>query len=244
MNVPQPPQTPGATLHFTEADVMLLTKRMRQAAYILVVLGLVLLFRWIKIPRDYLYLFDVAREVNFWTWLNVAYMLFAAQALALGAWLRRRKGMPATGLALASLALILLSMDDFMSFHEKLDPLGESLGGGSGFLQFAWVIPGSVIALIVIGIFVNALRSTARDVQRDLMMGVAFFFGGALGMEMISGAWLSAFGHHRPYTLLYHIEETFEALGIIFIARAALKDILRVSAAAPPRAPGGVMSSV
>lgn len=204
---------------------------MRQVAYVLCVISMVILFRWIKIPREHIYLFDVAHEVNFWTWLNVAYMLFAAQLLCLCAWLRRRAALPAVGFLLAALALMLLSMDDFMSFHEKLDPLGEALGGGSGLLRFAWVIPGSLAALVIVAVFIVAFRSATGPVRKDILTGIALFFGGALGVEMLSGAWLSEFGHRRPYTLLYHLEEALEAVGIVFVARGALRDMLHLGQA-------------
>jgi hypothetical protein len=55
------------------------------------------------------------------------------------------------------------------------------------------------------------------------------FFGGAFGLEMLSGAVLSAYGHQSLYTILYHIEELFEAVGIIFIFSAGLKDLLQQS---------------
>lgn len=201
---------------------------MRQFAYVLTLASMVILFRWIKIPRDQIYLFDVAHEVNFWTWMNVAYMLFAAQVIWLSTWLRRVLHLPWVGWALAGLALALLSLDDFISIRECLEPLGESLGGGSGLLQFAWVIPGFVAAVLVITVFVSAMRSAAPAVRRDFALGAAFFFGGVLGMEMISGAVLSEFGHRRPYTLLYQIEELFEAVGMTLIARAGLKDVIRM----------------
>ena len=46
---------------------------------------------------------------------------------------------------------------------------------------------------------------------------------------MLSGAVLSAYGHQSLYTILYHIEELFEAVGIIFILSAGLKGLLQQS---------------
>ncbi|ABD54944.1 hypothetical protein Jann_2027 [Jannaschia sp. CCS1] len=226
------PHTRKASIELTTDNTQLLAKRMRQTAYVFAIISLIIQFRWIIIPRDYLYLVDVASEVNFWTWLNVTYMLFAAQVLALSAWLRSRKKLPAVGLGFASLALVLLSMDDFMSFHERLGPLGVELGGGDGFFKFAWVIPGSIAALIILMVFLNAARSTEPSVRRDTLTGVALLFGGAIGVEMVSGAVLAEIGYRRLYILLYHFEEILEAVGIVFIARAGLRDILSVSS--PP----------
>ncbi|KIN70906.1 Multidrug resistance protein (Efflux pump/antiporter) [Sulfitobacter noctilucae] len=221
-------------LQITDETANLLAKRMRQVAYVLLVLSMIILFRWIKIPRAHIPLFDVASEVNFWTWLNVSYMLFAAYMMGLSALVRRYSGAPFWGWVLAGAAVLFLSLDDFISIHERFGALGQALGGGSGLLHFAWVIPGIIAAAGLVLIFWTAMRSAAPVVRRDFALGLALFFGGAVGLEMVSGWVLSNFGHRRPYTLLYHLEEMCEAAGIILIGRAALKDLIRGASGAPP----------
>ena len=200
---------------------------MQAFAGLLVCVSAVAMFGWIPVLGENKYNFDVASEVNAWTWMNVAYMLFAAQMFGLGAWIRRQNQSPALVWALVAIALALLSLDDMISLHERFGALGRTLGGGQGVLHFAWLVPGFIAMAIILAIFFIALRSAARIVRMEILIGVLLFFGGAVGFEMISGAVLSKYGHQDTYTLLYHIEEMMEAIGMTFILSAGLKDIIR-----------------
>ena len=112
-----------------------------------------------------------------------------------------------------------------ISIHERFEPIGLLMGGGSGLFHFSWVIPGIGAAIICGMVFWSAMRTADGAVRRSFLLGGAFFFGGALGLEMISGAVLDQYGHLRPYTILYHIEEIFEAVGMVFIFGAGLRDV-------------------
>lgn len=218
-------------LHLTEQDVNKFSKRLRWLAYFWAFVSFVIVARWVKISRQDIYMFDVAWEGNIWTWLNVAYMVLSAGALYLAALARKQNGLQYRAWFVTALGVLLLSLDDMVSIHERLGGLGQDMGGGDGFLHFAWVIPGMMAAALLIGVFSLAIRSADLSVRRDFILGIVCFFGGALVLEMVTGAVLSAYGHHKPYTVLYHIEEIFEAVGVIFILSAGLKDVIRQSTA-------------
>ncbi len=171
-------------------------------------------------------MFDVAWEGNIWTWMNVTFMVLSAVSLYFAALVRKQNGVQYRAWSATAIGVLLLSLDDMVSIHERLDGLGHDMGGGDGFLHFAWVIPGMIAAALLIVVFGLAIRSADWSVRRDFILGIVFFFGGALVLEMITGAVLSSYGHHKPYTVLYHIEEIFEAVGVIFILSAALKDVI------------------
>ncbi|MFG6574161.1 hypothetical protein ACGYLO_21600, partial [Sulfitobacter sp. 1A13353] len=192
-------------------------------------LSLVVVMRWVKISPDNIYMFDVASEHNIWTWMNVVYMILAASVLYMNARVRKQNGAVSTGWFLTAAGVLLLSLDDMISIHERLEVLGRDMGGGSGFLHFAWVVPGMIVAAILLLVFVLTIRSATASARRSFILGIVLFFGGAFGLEMLSGAVLSAYGHQSLYTILYHIEELFEAVGIIFIFSAGLKDLLQQS---------------
>lgn len=90
-----------------------------------------------------------------------------------------------------------------------------------------------IVGALLIGVFGLAIRSADAPVRRDFILGIVFFFGGALVLEMMTGAVLSTYGHYKPYTALYHIEEICEAVGVIFILSAALKDVICQSSRKP-----------
>jgi|TARA_R100001440_G_scaffold11088_7_gene19900 succinate-acetate transporter protein len=185
--------------------------------------------RWVKISRGDIYMFDVAAEHNIWTWMNVVYMILAASAFYINARVRKQNGAVSTGWFLAAAGVFLLSLDDMIGIHERLEVLGRDMGGGNGFLHFAWIVPGMIAAAILLMVFALTIRSATASARRSFILGIVLFFGGAFGLEMLGGAVLSAYGHQSLYTILYHIEELFEAVGIVFILSAGLKDLLQQS---------------
>ena len=212
-----------------DREIDALGKYLRGFASFWTFLSLVVVMRWVKISRDNIYMFDVASEHNIWTWMNVVYMILAASVLYMNARVRKQNGAVSTGWFLTAAGVLLLSLDDMISIHERLEVLGRDMGGGSGFLHFAWVIPGMIVAAILLLVFVLTIRSATASARRSFILGIVLFFGGAFGLEMLSGAVLSAYGHQSLYTILYHIEELFEAVGIIFIFSAGLKGLLQQS---------------
>jgi hypothetical protein len=54
------------------------------------------------------------------------------------------------------------------------------------------------------------------------MLAGAGYVGGALGMEMIGGAYASAYGYDAYYPVLTIVEETLEMLGILLFLHALL----------------------
>ncbi|MFG6535271.1 hypothetical protein ACGYK5_15680 [Sulfitobacter sp. 1A16787] len=220
-------------IHLTEQGVDKFSKRLRWFAYFWAFVSFVVAVRWLKISRQDIYMFDVAGEGNIWTWMNVTYMVLAAGALYLAALVRKQNGVQYRAWFVTAVGVLLLSLDDMVGIHERLEGLGHNMGGGDGFLHFAWVIPGMIVGALLIGVFGLAIRSADAPVRRDFILGIVFFFGGALVLEMMTGAVLSGYGHYKPYTALYHIEEFCEAVGVIFILSAALKDVICQSSRKP-----------
>lgn len=202
-------------------------KFLRRIAYFWTAISFIIVQRWVKISREDVYLLDVASESNIWTWLNVVYMVLAAASLYATAYMRRQNGAVFKGWGLTATAILLLSLDDMISIHERLEVVGLTMGGGSGFLHFAWVIPGMIVAAVLLAIFTLTIQSASASARRGFALGIAMFFGGAFGLEMVSGAILSSYGPYGFYAAFYHVEELLEAVGMVFILCAALKELSR-----------------
>lgn len=169
---------------------------------------------------------DPAAEGNVWTWANVAVLVLGAGGFGLRAYhVWRARGAHWLGWALCALLLLALSLDDAASFHEKLGALGRSMGGGQGWFHFAWVVPGMLIALAYAAALGLHARRIGRAPRWCLLGGTASLFAGAIGFEMISGAYLAAAGHTDTYTYLYHVEEMLEAIGASLFLVAPLVDL-------------------
>ena len=169
---------------------------------------------------------DTASEGNVWTWGNVLVLIVGGVlhlSRGAAAWRARRRG--ALAWSATGAALLALSLDDLAGFHEALGSLGQRLGGGEGMLHFAWVVPGAALAAgfcLLIGL---SARSMGRRPALYLLTGAGTLVAGALGLEMLSGAYLSGGGSNVRYALIYHAEEAVEALGAALLLAAAPADL-------------------
>lgn len=206
------------------------------AAFALVMLGfaalafasLVAISGFVPPMRLLLKFFDVASEANLWTWANVAVLLSAAHVHLLAAYARWWRHAPGVaGWALTALLMAGLSLDDLAGLHERLEPLGEALGGGSGLTHFAWLVPGSAIALATLALFAVLVRNVEGRARLYLLAGILVFFAGAVGMEAVGGYALSQLGSgvNVTYVLLFHVEEMLEATGAALLLSAGLADL-------------------
>ncbi|WP_099865286.1 hypothetical protein [Pararhizobium haloflavum] len=171
-------------------------------------------------------LFDAASEANIWTWYSVTVLTGAGYTHLIAAytrWHRRRRDV---GIWLTmSVIIFAMSLDDFAGIHERLEPVGEQLGGGEGALHFAWVVPGLLIAAVITLAFFFAWRRLPALPRTYLALGIGLFFAGAIGLELIGGYVLDTSGYGVSYVLLYHLEEGLEALGSTLLLAAGIADL-------------------
>ena len=113
-----------------------------------------------------------------------------------------------------SIIFVYISLDEFLSLHERnIDQLRAALHT-SGFFYFAWVIPGAICVLICLLLFLGFL------------IAGTIFVSGALGMEMVDGYYASLYSQENIiYKLLTTIEEFLEMLGIVVFIYALLSYI-------------------
>lgn len=170
--------------------------------------------------------FDVAREQNLPTWVNVCLLALAGAiagvVAALAGAARDRSAIPWAVFALTCLAL---SLDDMTALHERLDAVGRGLGGGSGLTYAAWVIPGLVVAVLVVLAVVVLVRRTSRPTRRLLVAGLSCLLVGAFGLESLGNAVLESEGFGRSYAWFVAAEELLETLGAVLLLAGALSGV-------------------
>jgi hypothetical protein len=117
--------------------------------------------------------------------------------------------------AVLSVAFALLSFDEFASIHEQAtDPLREQLGISGGPLFFAWVIPGAALVALFGIALLRFLGHLPKPTRRRLLTAGILFVSGAIGFEMIGGAYKAAYGPlNMGYVLIVTAEETLEMVG-------------------------------
>lgn len=126
-----------------------------------------------------------------------------------------------------SIIFLYLSLEELISIHERMiEPLRTALST-SGFLYFAWVIPGAAFVLICLLAFLQFLTHLSAKTRRLFLIAGTLFVGGALGMEMVGGYhWYHYGGQNTMYDILVvTIEEFLEMLGIVVFIYALLSYI-------------------
>ena len=167
----------------------------------------------------------------------VSTMLLAGVAVGLGtaAALVRASGGRSWPLWLPAGVAAFLSLDELASLHEQLALLADLAGVGGG-LNFTWVVPGVLVALVVGVVLLLAARRLSRQLRLRLVVAGAVYLFGAVVVETASSPLFTptpegvaeAPAQSVAYVLLNVVEEGLEMVGALLALRAALS-LLRLA---------------
>lgn len=169
-------------------------------------------------------LFSLSEEANVPTWYSSMLLFACAVALAaIASSVRASGGRMVKQWAVLAAVFGYMSLDETAQIHERLNSL-HALSGLRGVFYFGWIIPASVVVLLV-GVaylpFVFHLPTASR--RRFIVAGV-IYVGGALVMEMPLGAWATRHGEDNlGYALIDAVEETMEMVGASLFLVALLR---------------------
>lgn len=161
--------------------------------------------------------FDVDREQSLPTLFSIFLHLAASLSAAMVAWTLRQQVLPQVRAWLMVSAVFVLTMiDEQVGNHEKLiQPLRARFDASGGF-HYAWVIVGIPVAGLLTLIFLRPVLALPRDIRKLVVLSAALFLGGALGAEMLGGAYVSAGNslHSLGMEPFLHLEEGLEMVGL------------------------------
>jgi hypothetical protein len=170
------------------------------------------------------FLFSLGAETNIPTFYATFSLLLTALLLAVVGFSHQRDSTfgRAYWLVLAGIFLF-LSMDEMLSFHERMiDPL-RNLIGSSGLFLYAWVIPYGIAVGILGGAYTRFLLSLPRRTALLFFLAGGLFVTGAIGFEMFGGWHMERYGSANPwYVAIQTIEEVLEMVGILIFIYALL----------------------
>lgn len=172
-------------------------------------------------------LFNIDKEQNIPTLYSWSALLFCAMLLATIAQVKKAtRGQYVNHWRILAVIFAYLSIDEALSLHEKfIEPLRTSLNTG-GILYYAWVIPGAIFAIAVFLGFLKFINALPTKTKRLFLTAGAVFIGGALGMELLSGAYANLYTENNFVTaILTSIEEFMEMIGIVIFIYALLSYI-------------------
>jgi len=157
--------------------------------------------------------FSFDNEWNVPTWFSLLLLLQAS----LFCFISRRREPVSFFWGLLTLVFLVLSVDEMFSFHERLvEPIRDWLGV-SGFLYFAWIIPGSLFVLILAALGIGWIRTLPARTRRGFLIAAGTYLSGVLLLESLGG-WYFSDNPARldsVYWLISTVEESLEMLGLI-----------------------------
>ncbi|MGD9797785.1 MAG: hypothetical protein AB7H43_02955 [Acidimicrobiia bacterium] len=174
----------------------------------------------------------MAVERNPFTWFESA--LFAMTAGL--AWLVGRVERSGTWNLVAAV-LLLLSIDEVATIHEHLGFIPGTPDIGSR----TWIGAGLVLVGLVAARLLPWVLGLPRQLRVAFLLSGTTFVTGAIGFEWLAGSWLESHGDDRVFFVISSLEEDFEVLGILLLARQLLVHLaargtvlgLRVTAGSP-----------
>ncbi|MFI0348926.1 hypothetical protein [Actinomadura sp. 9N407] len=175
-------------------------------------------------------IFNVGTEGNLATWWNTALLLSVAGTALVAAALSGRTARPGRrswlGLALAA---AWLSIDESAQVHERLAGPGNDWAREHGITlpTYAWILPGSLLAVAGTVCAVLWARRLPPDVRRGLLGALAAYFSGALAVEAFNG-WAKRQGADAVYALGTSVEEGLEMGACLMVLATLAKVVLLV----------------
>lgn len=189
---------------------------------------------------DKIWRFDVDVEQSVYTWFSTCLLLVAGLLLfAVASEKAERNELLIPHWLALSAIFVLLSLDEMLGLHELASSLLAARIDNTGLLFFAWAGPALVLCALGALAYIPFIMSFPPMQRALLLLSGAVFVAGAIGMEMVAGAYVEEAGIMTlTYRFLTTVEEGLEGLGIIlFLYTIALHRAGMARQAASVRAP-------
>jgi hypothetical protein len=195
--------------------------------------GLGRVVRWYLVPPDSLLsriflLFDVNLEHNFPAYYSSILLLACAPVLFFIAAAERRRGAADTAYWTGlGVIFVLLSVDEAVELHGRLNPIMNRIFGDSGVFYYGWVIAALAGLVVLAVIFLRFLLRLPLRTRALFVLSGGVFVVGAVGLEMAADYLMSTTVVHTPRTyalatLFEHSEEFLEMCGVSLFLYALL----------------------
>ena len=182
-----------------------------------------------RLGEAYAAFFGVSSEGRLPTFYSGVTLLGAAMLLGVIAVHARRGGARfARHWAGLAAIFVLMAADEMLVIHElSIGPIRRLLGITSGPLLFAWVVPALAFVAAFGGVYLRFVLALPARSRNLIVLAGLVYVGGALGLELASGLYVSARGHDLGYGVLSTIEEVAEMCGIAVLLYALVDYLAR-----------------
>lgn len=168
--------------------------------------------------KGFVQLFNVDAEKNIPTFFSILLMIAISQILII---ITRFKiithGMHRLEWALLSVGFLYLAFDEAFAIHEILNRPGRRLLDDTefGIFFFSWVIFGIFIVCLLAIIFSRFLVHLPPPARSRFLISGGLYVGGAIGCELIGGAYMEKHSWSFGYSMIATLEEGLEMAGLI-----------------------------
>ncbi len=123
-----------------------------------------------------------------------------------------------------AVVFLFLSLDEAFVLHERLsDYTAEYIKStgileATGLLYFPWIIPYSILMIILGLLYFRFILSLPRRTTILLILSAIIFLSGAAGFDMLGGREADLHGYYTiTYIVLFTIEEFLEMIGVVLL---------------------------
>lgn len=172
------------------------------------------------------YLFDLNREMNVPTWFSVLQLFVTACALAVAAWIQRVKKLPTTAWWGLVAIFLYMSLDEATDMHGLWRADGYIIPGTTHQF-FSWIIPATVLVIIVGVIYIRWLIALPRRTALLFFIAGVVYVTGALVFEGIGAVLADETFFNTSYLVVSTIEEALELSGVLIMLYAVFDYLQR-----------------
>ncbi len=170
-------------------------------------------------------LFDLGNESNFPTWYTSFLLLLTAMVIGLITTVIARSTTRDYFYHWIFLSIFFLglSMEEEIQIHELISEKLEEQFELGGIFAWTWVIPGLILVLVVILVYLKFAFALPRITRNTLAIATAVYIGSAIGLEMVSASYSeNPDPRFAVEWILVFLEETLEMLAILIFLYAFL----------------------
>ncbi|MEM6530875.1 MAG: hypothetical protein AAF653_21440, partial [Chloroflexota bacterium] len=135
--------------------------------------------------------------------------------------------------SLLAALFIVLAMDEWLGFHEKMAPITADLLNITH-MPFAWVVPATIGVVVFVVWTIPFMRMLPGNISRLFLAGVTIVVAGAIGFEIPGGFAFATYTNDSAiYRGLVLIEESLEIIGVITLLYAVYSYMIDLLSRAP-----------
>ncbi len=163
--------------------------------------------------------FHLDAENNVPTFFSALLLVAAAALLGVVAAIKRKASRPYAGhWGILAFLFLFLAFDEASAIHEALIMPLRTIFKSGGIFHYAWVIAAIPLVILFVVAFAKFFFHLPKRSRLHLGLAVGIYIGGALGLELLGGAYAARFGlDNWGYVLLTTIEEALEMTGVVIL---------------------------